>query len=72
MLDNPFGNKVSRKYLDDITSSSGQLSGYSENADCFPVVEQVNTLASANSKDQTQVGAQLKNFYDEMDQLALH
>jgi len=42
---NPFGRgegTQSRQYIDDMTSSSGMLSGYSENADCFPVVEQVD------------------------------
>ena len=41
---NPFGRAEtvnSRQYIDDMTSSSGNLSGLSENADCFPIVEQV-------------------------------
>jgi len=38
---NSFGNSRSRQYIDDMTSSSGQISGLSENLDCFPVIEQV-------------------------------
>lgn len=43
---NPFGGATdssqSRKYIDDMTSSSGILSGLSENDDCLPMVEQVH------------------------------
>lgn len=85
MQGNPFGAKESRLYIDDMTSSSGQLSGVSENADCFPVVEQVNTVTShisANeppklfrSYDHQSINfmplAQLEE-YGGKDQLALH
>ena len=37
---NPFSARnESRQYIDDMSSSSGNPSGYSENADCLPIVE---------------------------------
>ena len=42
---NPFSrlnSDRSRQYIDDMTSSSGQCSGLSENQDGFPMVEQVD------------------------------
>ena len=47
---NPFGNNnESRQYIDDMTSSSGNISGYSENADCLPIVEHMDDNKATNS-----------------------
>lgn len=43
---NPFGkggdSNASRQYIDDMTSSSGEISGLSRNADCYPKVESLH------------------------------
>ena len=51
------GDNQSRKYIDDMTSSSGNISGYSENADCLPIVEQIHDSKTVNRHNENKMKA---------------
>lgn len=58
---NPFGHgkNESRQYIDDMSSSSGNPSGYSENADCLPVVEHMQDSTNHMTTWSVRIGKEL-------------